>query len=82
MKFAKIIDTLKDINFVKDTTKILVGVTKRRTYNITEILFKCMLPVEEAKRFFGELNVTLNTIANEDERPIAYFLLNEEGIEK
>lgn len=82
MKFAKIIDTLREINFVKDTTKILVAVTKRKTKDTTEILFKCMLPVKEAERFFGELNVTLNTIVNEDERPMTYFLLNEEEIEE
>ena len=84
MKLGKVINQLKELNFIYDNTKIMISVTKNRSLDIEDILFKCNIPAGEAKKYFGELYITYNESKSVGEYkfPIFYFVLHEEADDK
>lgn len=73
MILSKAIDALIELKFVEENTKVYIVVTKRNSVKIDETLFECNIPAKEAKRFFGELEITLNQIRKIGEAGIPEF---------
>lgn len=80
MKLNKVINSLKELKFINDNTKIQVVLNKGKSIRTDDRIFECHIPAKEAIHFFGELDVTLNQIRTVGEAtiPTFWFLLAHE----
>ena len=80
MKLNTILNSLREMNYIDDRTKIQIVLTKGRSLNKNEQIFECHIPIKHADRFFGELEVVLNQIrkCGEFDIPTFWFLLSDE----
>lgn len=77
MKLNTVINSLKELKFINDNTKIHIVLNKGRSIATNDRIFECDIPVKQASHFFGELDVSLNQIRNigESESHTFWFLL-------
>ena len=77
MKLNNITNSLKEMKFIDEHTKIQIVLTKGKSINKNDQIFECNIPVKQAEQFFGELDVVLNQIrkVGEYETPTFWFLL-------
>ena len=77
IRLKDMLDILSSLKFITDTSQVLITVNKGKNISRDAKLFECFIQVEEAKRFFGRLKITLNQIREIEElkTPIFWFLL-------
>lgn len=77
MKLITVIESLEEMGFFRNNSKIKIVVNKGKSLHNTDQLFECIIPFNEAKRFFGELDVIINRLENVGEYkiPTFWFLL-------
>ena len=84
MKLGKVIDQLQELDIISENTEVIVSVTKKRSFDINDVLFECSIPADEAKKYFGELYTTCSDLKTVGEYniPTFYFTLHEEKDDK
>lgn len=75
MKLCDVLNSLKEMKFVTDNTKIALVVNKGRSLKKDDQIFECHISVLHAGHFFGDLNVTLNQIRKIDEYNVMFWFL-------
>lgn len=77
MKLNDVLNSLREMKYVTDNTKIQVVLNKEKSIKTDDKVFECYIPVKQAEHFFGELDVSLNQIRKigECEIPTFWFLL-------
>lgn len=77
MKLNEVLDSLHAAKFFHDRTHIQIVVTKGKSLKKDDQIFDCYLPVDEARYFFGGLEVIVNKLETRGEYhiPTFWFLL-------
>lgn len=76
MKLNTVLNYLEKMNFIDDDTKIQIVINRGKSIMINDKLFDCYIPVQQARHFFGELDVSLNQIRKlDDSMPCVFWFL-------
>lgn len=77
MKLNSVLDSLDAMGFFRNRWLIQIVVTKGKSLKKDDQIFECLIPIHEAKHFFGELDVVVNRMENVGEYsiPTFWFLL-------
>lgn len=65
MKLKTSLEYLEKLNFIDDSTTIMVVVNKGNSIRKADELFHTTIHVKEAKQFFGDLEILINRIFND-----------------
>ena len=77
MKLDSVLDSLDVMGFFRNRWLIQIVVTKGKNLKKDDQIFECLIPVREAKHFFGGLDVIVSRMENVGEYniPTFWFLL-------
>lgn len=75
MKLKEVLNNLRNMDFINTTSSVTIALTRKRSFNKDDIVCTSFMPIDIAERFYGDLEVILNKIRNNEDGYSRFWFL-------